>query len=244
MITIDNVYKSFGTVVALDGLRFTAHDGCITGLLGPNGAGKTTALRILFGLLRADRGGVAIDELDPARDPIAARQRLGIVTDQVGLYPRLTTREHLDYFGRLHGMTAADLTRATPDIVALVGLEDIIDRRTAGFSQGQRMKVALARALLHRPRNLLLDEPSRGLDVVSARALRAALARLRDEGCCIVLASHVMQEVTQLCDDVVVIAQGRDVARGSAAELCARTGTSHLEDAFVALTGTAEGIAA
>jgi sodium transport system ATP-binding protein len=244
MIKINDVYKSFGAVAALNGLRLTARDGSITGLLGPNGAGKTTALRILFGLLRADRGSVTIDELDPASDPLAARQRLGIVTDQVGLYPRLTTREHLDYFGRLHGMNTAALARATPEIVALVGLEDIIDRRTAGFSQGQRMKVALARALLHRPRNLLLDEPSRGLDVVSARALRTALARLRDQGCCIVLASHVMQEVTQLCDDIVVIAQGRDVARGSAAELCERTGTSHLEDAFVALTGTAEGIAA
>ena len=244
MIALDNVYKSFGAVAALNGLDFTARDGCITALLGPNGAGKTTALRILFGLLKADRGTVAVDALDPARDPLAARQRLGIVTDQVGLYPRLTTREHLDYFGRLHGMSTAALTQATQAIVELVGLHDIIDRRAAGFSQGQRMKVALARALLHQPRNLLLDEPSRGLDVVSARALRTALLRLRDQGCCIVLTSHVMQEVNQLCDEVVVIAQGRSVARGSAAELCARTGTSHLEDAFVALTGTEEGIAA
>lgn len=244
MITIENVHKSFGSFDALNGLQFAARDGCITGLLGPNGAGKTTALRILFGLLRADRGSVAVDEVDPARDPLAARRRLGIVTDQVGLYPRLTTREHLAYFGRLHDMNTATLARAIPDIVALVGLEDIIDRRAAGFSQGQRMKVALARALLHRPRNLLLDEPSRGLDVVSARALRSALARLRDQGCCIVLASHVMQEVTQLCDEVAVIARGRSVASGNAAELCARTGTRNLEDAFVALTGTAEGIAA
>jgi sodium transport system ATP-binding protein len=244
MLTLDNVYKSFGAVKALDGLRFAARDGCITALLGPNGAGKTTALRILFGLLKADRGQALIDAIDPAVDPLAARQRLGIVTDQVGLYPRLTTREHLAYFGRLHGMDKAAVARATQDIAALIGLDDIIDRRTAGFSQGQRMKVALARALLHRPRNLLLDEPSRGLDVVSARALRSALLRLRGEGCCIVLASHVMQEVTHLCDEVVVVANGRSVAHGSAAELCARTGTRQLEDAFVALTGTEEGIAA
>ncbi len=220
MITLENVYKSFGAVAALDGLQFVARDGCITALLGPNGAGKTTALRILFGLLRPDRGSAAVDRIDPARDPLAARQRLGIVTDQVAV------------------------ARATDEIVALVGLDDILDRRAAGFSQGQRMKVALARALLHRPRNLLLDEPGRGLDVVSARALRGALLRLRDDGCCIVLASHVMQEVAQLCDDVVVVARGRSVACGTAAALCARTGTPHLEDAFVALTGTAEGMAA
>ena len=244
MLILDNVYKSFDSVKALDGLAFSAADGCITGLLGPNGAGKTTALRILFGLIQPDRGRAAIDELDPARDPLAARARLGIVTDQVGLYPRLTTREHLDYFGRLHGLRTAEIARATAEIVDLVGLADIIDRRTAGFSQGQRMKVALARALLHKPRNLLLDEPSRGLDVVSARALRTALKALRERGCCIVLASHVMQEINQLCDEVVVIAGGRSVARGTAAALCARTGTQQLEDAFVALTGTEEGIAA
>ena len=244
MLVLDKVYKSFGTVSALDGLDFRAGDGRITGLLGPNGAGKTTALRILFGLLKADRGSAAIDGVDPARGPLAARQRLGIVTDQVGLYPRLTTREHLDYFGRLHGMQSAAIARATAEIVDLVGLADIIDRRTAGFSQGQRMKVALARALLHQPRNLLLDEPSRGLDVVSARALRTALQHLRARGCCIVLASHVMQEIDQLCDEVVVIAAGRSVACGSSAALCARTGTRQLEDAFIALTGIEEGIAA
>ncbi|MCQ4165699.1 ABC transporter ATP-binding protein [Tahibacter harae] len=244
MLVLDKVYKSFGAVSALDGLDFRAGDGRITGLLGPNGAGKTTALRILFGLLKADRGSAAIDGVDPAREPLAARQRLGIVTDQVGLYPRLTTREHLDYFGRLHGMQSAAIARATAEIVDLVGLADIIDRRTAGFSQGQRMKVALARALLHQPRNLLLDEPSRGLDVVSARALRTALQHLRARGCCIVLASHVMQEVDQLCDEAVVIAAGRSVACGSSAALCARTGTRQLEDAFIALTGIEEGIAA
>ncbi len=244
MLIFENVYKSFDAVKALDGLDFVARDGCITGLLGPNGAGKTTALRILFGLLKADRGRAIIDATDPARDPLAARRRLGIVTDQVGLYPRLTTREHLAYFGRLHGMDTAAIVQATEEIAALIGLYDIIDRRTAGFSQGQRMKVALARALLHRPRNLLLDEPGRGLDVTSTRALRTALLRLRAEGCCIVLASHVMQEVDLICDDVVVVAQGRSVARGSTAELCTRTGTHQLEDAFVALTGIEEGIAA
>lgn len=244
MIKVDNLHKAFGKVQALNGASFTAADGQIVGLLGPNGAGKTTALRVLFGLLARDSGTVSIDGIDPAQDPIAARMKLGILTDQVGLYERLSTREHLRYFGELHGMKRSDIDAATTDVVELLGMSDIIDRRAAGFSQGQRLKVALARALLHKPRNLLLDEPTRGLDVMSTRALRRALQALRERGCCIIMATHVMQEVSHLCDDVIVIAQGKVVAQGAPLALCEQTGISNLEDAFVSLIGTEEGIAA
>jgi len=244
MIQVDDVGKSFGAVKALDGVSFTAQDGKTTALLGPNGAGKTTLLRLLVGLLQRDRGSIAINGIDPARDPIAARKSIGFLTDQFGLYDRLSTREHLLYFGQLNDMAPAQIEQSIAQVVELLAMDDIIDRRAKGFSQGQRIKVALARTLLHRPRHLLLDEPTRGLDVMSTRALRRTLAALREQGCCIILATHVMQEVTHLCDDVIVIAAGKTVAQGSPAQLCERTGIASLEDAFVSLVGTDEGISA
>jgi sodium transport system ATP-binding protein len=244
MIEVHDVRKSFGAVQALGGVGFSAQDGQITALLGPNGAGKTTLLRTLVGLLRRDHGTIAIDGIDPARDPIAVRRNIGFLTDQFGLYERLTTREYLAYFGALNGMDGAALRQRIDEVADLLSMDDILERRGKGFSQGQRIKVALARTLLHRPRNLLLDEPSRGLDVMSTRALRSALSALRRDGCCVVMATHVMQEVTHLCDDVIVIAKGHTVAQGSPEELCRRTGIANLEDAFVSLVGTDEGIAA
>jgi len=244
MIEVTNIHKRFGAVQALAGVGFAAADGKATALLGPNGAGKTTLMRTLVGLLARDRGTVSIDGIDPAVDPLGARRNIGLLTDQFGLYERLSTREYLRYFGRINGMDQAAIVRRTGEVTELLGLEDILDRPCRGFSQGQRIKVALARTLLHRPRNLLLDEPTRGLDVMSTRALRRALAALRAEGCCIILATHVMQEVTQLCDDVIVIAKGQTVAQGSPQELCRQTGIASLEDAFVHLVGTEEGIAA
>ena len=243
MIKVDDVRKKFGNIQALSGVSFATSDGKTTALLGPNGAGKTTLLRLLVGLLQRDQGTISIDGLDPAVDPIAARRSIGFLTDQFGLYDRLTTREHLVYFGELNGMSRADIARGIDEVVALLAMEDILERRAKGFSQGQRIKVALARTLLHKPRHLLLDEPSRGLDVMSTRALRRTLAALRAEGACIIMATHVMQEVTHLCDDVIVIAKGQTVAQGSPAEICERTGIENLEDAFVSLVGTDEGIA-
>jgi sodium transport system ATP-binding protein len=244
MIETNDVRKQFGTVQALGGVSFTARDGQITALLGPNGAGKTTLLRLLVGLLKRDHGSIRIDGVDPERDPMAVRRNIGFLTDQFGLYERLSTREYLTYFGELNGMAGPSL-RARIDAVAdLLAMNDILERRTKGFSQGQRIKVALARTLLHRPRHLLLDEPSRGLDVMSTRALRNALTELRKDGCCVIMATHVMQEVTHLCDDVIVIANGLTVAQGSPQQLCERTGIANLEDAFVSLVGTEEGIVA
>jgi sodium transport system ATP-binding protein len=244
MIEVQEVRKQFGAVQALGGVSFSARDGQITALLGPNGAGKTTLLRTLVGLLRRDHGSIAIDGVDPEKDPLSVRRNIGFLTDQFGLYERLSTREYLAYFGELNGMGGAPLHQRIDEVAELLQMDDILERRAKGFSQGQRIKVALARTLLHRPRHLLLDEPSRGLDVMSTRALRRALASLRAEGCCVIMATHVMQEVTHLCDDVVVIAKGHTVAQGSPEELCRRTGIANLEDAFVSLVGTEEGIAA
>ncbi len=244
MIETKDVRKQFGAVQALGGVSFTAQDGQITALLGPNGAGKTTLLRLLVGLLRRDHGSISIDGIDPERDPMAVRRNIGFLTDQFGLYDRLSTREFLVYFGELNGMAGAALQQRIDEVAELLGMNDILERRAKGFSQGQRIKVALARTLLHRPRHLLLDEPSRGLDVMSTRALRAALTELRKDGCCVIMATHVMQEVTHLCDDVIVIAKGITVAQGSPAQLCQRTGIASLEDAFVSLVGTDEGIVA
>ncbi|QOL50143.1 ABC transporter ATP-binding protein [Massilia litorea] len=243
MIEVHDVRKQFGDVKALGGVSFSARDGQITALLGPNGAGKTTLLRTLVGLLKRDQGTVAIDGADPERDPLAVRRNIGFLTDQFGLYERLSTREYLQYFGELNGIGGAALKTRIEEVSELLAMDDILERRTKGFSQGQRIKVALARTLLHRPRNLLLDEPSRGLDVMSTRALRRALIALREDGCCVIMATHVMQEVTHLCDDVIVIAQGHTVAQGSPSDLCRRTGIENLEDAFVSLVGE-EGIAA
>ena len=243
MIEVHDVRKAFGAVQALGGVSFTARDGQITALLGPNGAGKTTLLRTLVGLLKRDHGSILIGGIDPEKDPMAVRRNIGFLTDQFGLYERLTTREYLNYFGELNGMDSAALKRRIGEVSELLGMDDIIERQTKGFSQGQRIKVALARTLLHRPRHLLLDEPSRGLDVMSTRALRTALGALREDGCCVIMATHVMQEVTHLCEDVIVIAKGHTVAQGSPEELCRRTGITNLEDAFVSLVGTEEGIA-
>jgi sodium transport system ATP-binding protein len=244
MIEANEVRKQFGEVKALGGVSFTAHDGQITALLGPNGAGKTTLLRTLVGLLRRDHGSISIDGIDPEKNPMAVRANIGFLTDQFGLYERLTTREYLAYFGELNGMHGSSLHERIDEVSLLLSMDDILERRSKGFSQGQRIKVALARTLLHRPRNLLLDEPSRGLDVMSTRALRDALSALRRDGCCVIMATHVMQEVTHLCDDVIVIAKGHTVAQGSPQELCRRTGIANLEDAFVSLVGTEEGISA
>jgi sodium transport system ATP-binding protein len=226
-------------VLAVDGVQLRAADGRITGLLGPNGAGKTTTLRIVAGLLAPDAGQVRVDGLDVAREPQAALARLGVLSDARGLYPRLTARENIVYYGRLQGMTAAAANARAEALATLLDLRPLLDRRTAGFSQGERMKTALARALVHDPPNIVLDEPTNGLDVLATRALREALRRLRDEaGKCIVFSTHIMQEVERLCDEVVVVSHGRTVATGSVAALNAATGLADFEETFVRLAFT------
>ena len=237
MIRVADLQKRFGAVTAVDGVTFEARDGAITGLLGPNGAGKTTTLRMLYGVMKPDAGRIAVDDVDAVRAPQEAQARLGVLPDGFGLYPRLTAREHIQYFGELQGIAGPALHQRTTELLRLLDMTTIADRRTGGFSHGERTKVALARALVHDPRNVLLDEPTNGLDVMSTRAVRLIVRRLRDAGHCVLFSSHVMQEVSALCDSIVVIAAGRVVARGTPDELRAQTGHASLEDAFVALTG-------
>jgi len=227
--------KSFGPVIAVHEVSFAARDGAITGLVGPNGAGKSTTLRMLYTVLRPDAGTAAVDQVDVVRDPLIARERLGVLPHASGLYPNLTARENIRYFGALHGMRGATLDARVAELLALLELDSIADRRAKGFSQGERIKVAIARALVHSPRNLILDEPTNGLDVMAIRTLRDVLRRLRDQGTCILFSSHVMQEVAMLSDAAIVIGHGRVLAQGTPDEIRNATGTSSLEDAFVAL---------
>jgi sodium transport system ATP-binding protein len=243
VIRLDTVFKTFGDVRALGGISFQVPDAQVTGLLGPNGAGKTTALRIVYGVLRPDSGVASVDGIDLSADRIGAQRRLGVFPHAQGLYHRLTAREHIRYFGQIHGLSGNALDARADELIAALGMEDIADRRTEGFSQGQRVKVALARALVHDPRNVVLDEPTNGLDVAATRQVRTLLRQLREQGRCILFSSHVMQEVSALCDRVVVMARGAVVAEGTPDDLRRQTGKESLEDAFVAAIGSEEGLA-
>ncbi len=247
MIRVQQLHKGFvtgrgrhaRTVAAVAGVDFIAADGAITALLGPNGAGKTTTLRIAAGLIEPDNGQVVVDGIDVAREPRAALARLGVLSDARGLYPRLTALENIVYYGRLQGMSQAAAAERAGELARLLEMVPLLDRRTEGFSQGERMKTALARALVHDPPNIVLDEPTNGLDVLATRALREALLRLRSvAGKCIVFSTHIMQEVERLADRVVLVAHGRTLAEGTVAELCALAGEHDFEEAFVKLAFT------
>jgi sodium transport system ATP-binding protein len=239
MIVARDLQKRFGAVTAVSRVSLQAADGAVTGLLGPNGAGKTTTLRMLYAVMRPDAGQIQVDGVDAIAAPQEAQSHLGVLPDGYGLYPRLTAREHIEYYGALHGLRGRPLEARTQELLERLDLSALADRRTSGFSHGERTKVALARALVHDPKNVILDEPTNGLDVMSTRTVRAIIRRLRDEGRCVLFSSHVMQEVSALCDVVIVIAGGRVVATGTPDELRAQTGLDNLEDAFVALAGAA-----
>ena len=244
MIEVREVSKTFTLgnwprlvrIQAVSAVSFTARNASITGLLGANGAGKTTTLRMVSSMVRPDNGEVLIDGISVQKSSRLALARLGMLTDARGLYPRLTARENVVYFAMLHGMPRSKAEQRATELAGLLDMLSIIDRRTQGFSQGERMKTALARALVHDPQNIILDEPTNGLDVVATRGLRTVLRRLRDsEGKCIVFSSHIMQEVERLCDEVVMIASGRNVAQGTVASLQASTGQTDFEKCFVQL---------
>jgi sodium transport system ATP-binding protein len=244
MISIDQLHKRFmhgrgrkaRVIEAVRGVTLHAADGRITAVLGPNGAGKTTTLRMVAALLQPDSGHIEVDGIDVATRPREALARMGVLSDARGLYPRLTARENIVYHAQLHGMPTDTANERARTLAHLLEFSSLLDRRTEGFSQGERMKTALARALVHDPPNIILDEPTNGLDVQAIRGLRQTLRQLRDEqGKCIVFCTHIMQEVQRLCDHVVVMARGCAVAEGSVDELCRRSGHDDFEQAFVAL---------
>jgi len=237
MLEARELTKSFGSVAAVRGVSFIARDGQITGLLGANGAGKSTTLRMLYTVLRPNSGDAFVDGVSVLADPLTARRSIGVLSHGAGVYSHLTARENIEYFGRLAGLSRHDARQRAANLILLLELGAIAERRAKGFSQGQKIRTALARALVHGPRNLVLDEPTNGLDVPAVRKLRLLLQRLRDQGHCILFSSHVMQEVALLCDEVVVVAQGRVVARGVPEQLRIAAGAANFEDAFVALTG-------
>jgi sodium transport system ATP-binding protein len=236
MIEVRGLAKSFGELRVVEDVNFIARDGEITGLIGPNGAGKTTMFRLICTVLRPERGATLIDGIDSQKDPLAARRRLGVLPDIRALYTRLTAREHIRYFGELHGLTRVELEARIAELVKSLRMEDFIDRRARGFSRGQQMKVSLARALVHRPHNVMLDEPTNGLDVATSRAVRDLLRGMRAEGRCILLTSHIMQEVAALADRIVVLSGGRVAMHGTPAELRRATGLHDLEEIFMAAT--------
>ena len=237
MIEVRGLSKRFGAIQALRDVDFSAADGCITGLLGPNGAGKSTALRILCTVLQADRGSATLDGMDIRTHPIAVRRRIGVLPHNANLYANLTARENIAYYAALHGVRPARRAEAVSAVLAQLDIEDIADRRAKGFSQGQRVRVALARALVHSPHTLILDEPTNGLDVMATRALRDVIRARRDAGCCVLFSSHVMQEVAALCDRIVILAAGAVAVAGTADDIRLATGRDDLEDAFVSVVG-------
>jgi len=244
MIKVRNLHKSFGDVKAVKGISFDVQDGEITGLLGPNGAGKTTTLRMLYSLLPPDEGEIRIDGLDPTKDAMAIKRTLGVVPDSRGLYTRMSARENIAYYGQMHGMSRADINARIEELTETLDMGDFIERRTEGFSQGQRVKVAIARAMIHKPQTVLLDEPSNGLDVMSTRALRRYILELKNAGHSVILSTHIMQEVAALCDRIIIIANGQIAADGTADDLLEKSGCDSLEDAFVKLIGSEEGLLA
>ena len=233
MIVVNDIHKSFGDIRAVRGVSFDAPDGKITGLLGPNGAGKSTTLRILYTVLKPDQGSATIDGANVVGDSLDARRRIGALPHGAGLYPHLTARENVAYYAKLCGIESSLIEARVDNIIGLLEIGAFADRRSKGFSQGQRTKVALARALVHDPQNIILDEPSNGLDVMATRSLRSLILKLKDAGRCILFSSHVMQEVAALCDDICIIAEGKVAIDDSADGIRNRTGCDDLEDAFV-----------
>lgn len=240
MISIENIEKSYGKVQAVRGVTFAAQDSRITALLGPNGAGKSTTLRILSTVAEPDAGRAMVAGMDVTAQPMDVRRQLGVLPHNSGLYSRLTGIENIRYFGRLQNLNKQELEPRIEALVEQLDMKDFCTRRTAGFSQGQKIKVALARALIHDPQHVVLDEPTNGLDVMATRALRGIIRRLKEAGKCVLFSSHIMQEVDALCDDVVVIAHGQVKFDGTIAQLRAHAGTEDLEEAFVQLADLSE----
>ena len=242
MIRVQEIRKRYGKTAAVSGVSFEIPDGMVTGLLGPNGAGKTTTIRAMTGLVTPESGRIEIDGIDVAARPIEARARLGVVPETIGVYDHLTVREHVEYSAELQGMAATAIASSTTEVLAHLDLAALAGRRAAGLSMGERRRLALARAMVHRPANLLFDEPTNGLDVLGARTVRSDIRRLAELGRAVLVSSHVMPEVAALCDRVIVMVRGVIVTTGRPAEMLQQTGCATLEDAFVRIIGSEEGL--
>ena len=238
MIESEGLTKRFGDIVAMDRVSFRAQDGRVTGLVGPNGAGKSTTLRVLCTVLKADSGHARVNGADVATEPLAVRRQIGVLPHASGLYPNLTARENIAYYATMQRMRGREAKRATDTVIERLDIGELSERRAKSFSHGQSIRVALARAIVHRPQTVILDEPTNGLDVVAARALRELIRDLKREGRCVLFSSHVMQEVGMLCDDLVIISGGRVAISGTPDEIRRRTSSDDLEDAFVAAIGS------
>lgn len=242
MIEVKNLVKHYGEIKAVDDVSFVCPDGQITGLLGPNGAGKTTVLRMITGLIKPQSGTAVVDALDVAQDAQAVRRVLGMQGDAGGVYPRLTPREQFRYYGKLYDLAGEKLEENVDNVIKLLKMQEIADRRAEGFSRGQRQKVVIGRALIHNPRNIIMDEPTNGLDVMAVRETRNQIHAFKGQGRCVLFSTHYMDEAERLCDNIAIIVRGKIVAVGTPEELIARTSKTNLEDAFVELAGSAEGL--
>ncbi len=242
MIEVKSLKKHYGEIKAVDGVSFSCPDGQITGLLGPNGAGKTTTLRIIAGLIKPQSGAAIVDGLDATQHSIQVRRVLGMQSDMIGVYPRLTPREQLRYYGRFYGLKGKTLEDRIEALIRELKMEEFANRRAEGFSRGQRQKIVIGRALIHDPHNIIMDEPTNGLDVMAARDTRQTIRTFKEQGRCVLFSTHYMDEAEHLCDHIAIIVQGRIAAFGTPSDLMARTGKDNLEDAFVALAGSTEGL--
>lgn len=232
MINVEHIAKHFGNTPAVNDVSFRVEPGKSLGLLGPNGAGKTSSLRMLCGLLKPDTGTITVDNINVIEHPLIAQQRLGVLPDNCGLYTRLTAAENITYFAELYGLKAPYIRQRIAHLAKRLDMGDILHRRTHGFSQGERMKVALARALVHEPPYLILDEPTNGLDVLTTRAVRSLLQELKQQGTALIFSSHLMHEVNHLCDQLAIVIQGRVAAQGSPQDIIQQTHSDNLESAF------------
>ena len=239
MIEVKELKKSFGEVIALDGASFSAKDGKITALLGPNGAGKSTCLRILSTIIKPSSGDATVSGFDVLKDSFEVREQIGVLPHNSGIYSRLNATENIEYYGQLHGIQADELKEKTENLLEQLQMKDFCLRPAEGYSQGQKIKVALARALIHDPLNILLDEPSSGLDIMATRALRDIINGLKDRGKCILFSSHIMQEVETLCEDIVIINKGVVKFNGTIDEFRNHSGSQDLEEAFLKITDSA-----
>jgi sodium transport system ATP-binding protein len=224
-----------GRVEALRGLDLECRPGEIYGLLGPNGAGKTTTLRILATILAPTAGTATVAGVDVTADPIEARRRIGFLSGTTGLYPRLTPRETLRYFGTLHGIERGKLEARVEELIDTFSIRDYADGRCETLSTGQKQKVSIARAVLHDPAVLILDEPTTGLDILASSAMIDFIDAARGRGTCVLFSTHVLSEAERLCDRIGIIHRGTLLASGTLDELAKLTGQEWLEDIFLAL---------